>query len=63
LDHQNNDVECLSVDDNVTNSFNILATSLIILHNYFDGPTKLFSDLYLAIFLDISAKPFFPCNN
>jgi len=30
-----------------------------ILH-YFDGPTKLFSDLYLAKFLNISAKPFFP---
>jgi len=24
--------------------------------------TKLFSDLYLAKFLDISVKPFFPCN-
>jgi len=24
--------------------------------------TKLFSDLYLAKFLDFSAKPFYPCN-
>jgi len=32
-----------------------------ILHNYF-GPTNLFSDLYLAKFLDTSAKLFFPCN-
>jgi len=24
--------------------------------------TKLFSDLYLAKFLDTSAKPFFPCT-
>jgi len=24
--------------------------------------TKLFSDLYVAKFLDISAKPFFPCR-
>jgi len=29
-----------------------------VLHNYFDSPTKLFSDLYLA-----SAKSFFPCSN
>jgi len=29
------------------------------LYNYFDGPTKLFSNLYLAKFLDISTKPFF----
>jgi len=39
LDHQNIYVERLSVDDsNAANSFNILATSLNILHNYFDGP-------------------------
>jgi len=25
--------------------------------HYFDGPTKLFSDLYSAKFLDTSAKP------
>jgi len=31
-------------------------------YNYFDSPTKLFSDLYLTKFLDISAKPFFPCT-
>jgi len=34
---------------------------LNFLHNYFGGPTKLFSDLYLLQFLDISAKSFFPC--
>jgi len=27
----------------------------------FYGQIKLFSDLYLVKFLDISAKPFFPC--
>jgi len=27
--------------------------------NYFDDPTKLFSNLYLIKFLDISAKSFF----
>jgi len=32
-----------------------------VLHNYFDSPTKLFSDLYLAKFLDTSAKSFFSC--
>jgi len=30
-----------------------------VLHNYFDSSTKLFSDLYLAKILDISAKLFF----
>jgi len=29
-------------------SFDILATSLSVLHNYFDGSTKLFSNPYLA---------------
>jgi len=33
-------------------SFNILTTSLSVLHSYFDGPkTKLFLDLYLSKFL------------
>jgi len=31
-------------------------------HNYFNGPTKLFSDLYLVKLLDASTKPFFPCK-
>jgi len=29
-----------------------------MLHNYFNGLTKLFSDLYLVKFLDILAKTF-----
>jgi len=29
---------------------------LKLLRNYFDGPTKLFSDLYLIKFFNISAK-------
>jgi len=33
---------------------------LSVLHDYFDGPTKLFSDLYPVKFLDTSTKPFFP---
>jgi len=34
----------------------------LILHNYFDNKI-IFSDLYLAKFLDISVKQFFPCTN
>ena len=36
-------------------------SSLSVLHNYFDGPIKLFLDFHLAKFLDTSIKPFFPC--
>jgi len=42
--------------------FDIL-TILSILHNYFDGPAKLFSDLYLAKIVDTSAKLFFRAGN
>jgi len=46
---QNNYVELcrmhLSVDDNAATNFNILATSLSVLHNYINGSSKLFSDL------------------
>jgi len=38
---QNNYVERSSVDDNVAKSFNILATNLNILHNYFDSLNKI----------------------
>jgi len=34
---------------------------LNILHNYFDGSSKLFLD-YLVKFLDTLAKLFFPCT-
>jgi len=43
---------------NSTKNFAILTTSLNVLHNYFDSSIKLFSDLYLAKFLDTSIKPF-----
>jgi len=43
---------------NVAKNFDILATSLSVLHNYFDGLMKLFSNQYLAKFLDF-AKSFF----
>jgi len=47
--------------NNAAEGFNILTTSLTILHNYFDNLTKLFSDLYIYVakFLDISIKLFF----
>jgi len=48
---------------NATKNFDILAISLNVLHNYFNDPTKLFSDLYLAKFLDVSVKSFFPRIN
>jgi len=47
---------------NAAKNFDILAISLSILHNYFDSSIKLFQDLYLAKFLDISAKPFIQCR-
>jgi len=49
LDHQNNFVGTLKIMNNAANNFDILATNLSILHNYF-SPTKLFSDLYPAKF-------------
>jgi len=49
LGHQNNYVENSSTS-NVIKKFNVLATRLSVLHNYFNNSTKLFSDLYLAKF-------------
>jgi len=59
LDHQKNYVGNSSMINNVAKNFDILTISLswsyiiilIILHNYFDSLTKLFSDLYRAKFL------------
>jgi len=43
----------LKRDDNILQK--VLATSLNVLsHNYFNGPKKLFSDLYPAKFLDFT---------
>jgi len=36
---------------------------LSVLCNYFDGPTKLFPDLYQAKFLNNLTKPFFSCTS
>jgi len=54
LDHQNNYIKHLSINDNVVKLFNILAISLSVLHNYFDGPNKIiFTSVYTAKFLYI----------
>ena len=44
--------------NNAAKSFDTVGTSLSVLHNYYDS-TKLFSDLYVAKFLDAPAKPSF----
>jgi len=43
---------------NAAKNFDLI--SLNVLHNYFNSSIKLFSDLYLAKFLNILTKPFFP---
>jgi len=44
---------------NATKYFDILAINLNIPYNYFNSPTKLFSDLYLTVkFLGTSAKSY-----
>jgi len=53
-------VERSSITSNAAKNFDTLATSLSVLQNYFDGLTKLFSNLYPAKFLDILSKSFFP---
>jgi len=41
MDHQNNFVGILKLISNVAKNVDILATSLSVLHNYFDSLTKL----------------------
>jgi len=55
----NNYIEKSSIISNAAKHFDILTTNLSVLHNYFDSLTKLFSDLYLAKFLNTSAKLLF----
>jgi len=65
LDYQNNyNSKTLKHDDVAAKSFNTLAkqfdkNQIVLINNYCDGPTKLFSNLYLAKFLNILANPFF----
>jgi len=42
LDYQNNFVETLKIMSNAAKNFDISATNLSVLHNYFDSLTKLF---------------------
>jgi len=61
LDHQNTFVGTLKITSNAAKNFDILATGLSVLHNYFDSSTKLlFLNLYSAKILNLSAKLFFP---
>jgi len=62
LGQQINYVRNSSMMSNVAKNFDILAIILNVLRNYFDIPIKLFSDLYLAKFLDTSVKLFFSYN-
>jgi len=57
LKRQNNYLERLMIK-----SFNNLAISLNVVHNYFNLQTTFFSDLYLAKFFNISVKSFFSCT-
>ena len=58
-DRQNNHVEILTIISNDAKSFDILAISLMVLHNYFDNPTKSCLNLHLA-FINTSVKLSFP---
>jgi len=49
LDHQNNYTGNLNIMSNAAKSFDILTIGLNVLHNYFDSPIKLFSNLYVVV--------------
>jgi len=49
LDHQNNFVRILKIINNAAKNFDILATSLSVLHNYFDGSTKFQQNRYFFV--------------
>jgi len=42
--------------NNIAKSYDILATSLSVLHNYFDEPTKLFLDIIIIVKAMVKAK-------
>jgi len=60
LNHQNNYVERLSIGDNATKNFNVLAVSLSVLYNYFDSQKKK-KIIFISVsqFLDTLAKSSF----
>jgi len=47
LDYQNNYVRRSNIMSNAAKSLDVLATSLSVLHNYFDDSLTIFSDPYL----------------
>jgi len=57
--YQNNFVETSKIMSNDAKNFDTLATSLNVLHNYFDSSTKLLFCIELKF---LSAKSFFPCR-
>jgi len=58
LNYQNNYARNIRTMNNAAKNVDVLATSLRVLHNYFDGVTKLFSALHPAKFFTL-AKSFF----
>jgi len=58
LDHQNNFVKILKTMSNAAKNFDILVTSLSVLHIILIVQQNYFSDLYPAKILDLSAKSF-----
>jgi len=55
-------LELLKIMSNAVKSFDILATSLSVLYNYFDSSTKLLFRSVSSQTLDLLAKSFFPCR-
>jgi len=49
LDHQNNFVRILKAMNNIAKSFDILAISLSVLHNYFDSSNKITFLIYIQL--------------
>jgi len=45
LDYHNNYIGISNIMSNSIKSFDVLTTSLSVLYNYFNDPTKLFSDV------------------
>jgi len=64
LDCQINYVEYSSIMNSAVKNFDILATSLNMLRNYFDDLNKIIfrSVFIIAKFLRTSVKSFFPCR-
>jgi len=55
LNYQNNYVGNLRVMSNAAKKQLVYSSNLYVLHNYFNNSIKLFSDVYLAKFLDFLA--------